>query len=164
MVGYFADTRNCASHRFYHLDTVDISNLSAHPRPVQSYTEAVQRVEILRAAGAGYESGLPASMMTHDKKMDRVIILVHGYTNCPHQFHELGQRFYDLGYNVLIAPLPHHGLADRMTEAHAQLTAEELAAYADETVGYCSRARRASDHDGDLCRRGNHRLGGTKSE
>jgi alpha-beta hydrolase superfamily lysophospholipase len=72
--------------------------------------------------------------MTHTKKADRAIILVHGYTNCPQQFRALGQRFYDIGYNVLIAPLPHHGLADRLTEAHGQLTAEELAAYADKTV------------------------------
>jgi carboxylesterase len=63
-----------------------------------------------------------------------VIILVHGYTSCPELFHGLGQQFFDLGYNVLIAPLPHHGLADRMTDAQAQLKAEELAAYADETV------------------------------
>jgi pimeloyl-ACP methyl ester carboxylesterase len=34
----------------------------------------------------------------------------------------------------LLAPLPHHGLSDRMTEAHAQLTAEELVTYANETV------------------------------
>ena len=73
-------------------------------------------------------------MMTHGEKVDRAIILVHGYTNCPQQFKELGQRFYDSGYNVLIAPLPHHGLADRMTEAQAQLNAEELAGYADEVV------------------------------
>jgi carboxylesterase len=33
------------------------------------------------------------------------------------------------GYNVLIPPFPHHGLADRMTEAHAQLVAEELARF-----------------------------------
>jgi len=113
----------------------NLSNLSSHPRPVQSYAEAMQRVEILR----GQESPdmnpvCRLQLMTHDKKVDRAIILVHGYTNCPQQFHELGQRFYDVGYNVLIAPLPHHGLANRMTEAHAQLTAEELAAYADETV------------------------------
>jgi carboxylesterase len=50
-------------------------------------------------------------LMTHAKKVDRAIILVHGYTNCPQEFHELGQRFYAVGYNVLIAPLPHHRLA-----------------------------------------------------
>jgi len=113
----------------------NISNLSSHPRPVQSYAEAVQRTETLRGQEpAAMNPVCQLQLMTHDKKVDRAIILVHGYTNCPQQFRELGQRFYDLGYNVLIAPLPHHGLADRMTDAHAQLKAEELAAYADETV------------------------------
>jgi len=113
----------------------NISNLASHPRPVQSYAEALQRVETLQAQEPpGMNPVCKLQLMTHDKKVDRAIILVHGYTNCPQQFYELGQRFYALGYNVLIAPLPHHGLADRMTETHAQLKAEELAGYADETV------------------------------
>ena len=113
----------------------NISNLASHPRPVQNYAEALQRIDILRVqTPAAMNPVCQAQLMTHDKKVDRAIILVHGYTTCPQQFHDLGQRFYDLGYNVLIATLPHHGLADRMTDAHAQLKAEELAAYADETV------------------------------
>jgi len=113
----------------------NISNLSSHPYPVQSYAEAMQRIKALRGKEPSDMNPVcQLQLMTHDKKVDRVVILVHGYTNCPQQFHELGQRFYDLGYNVLISPLPHHGLADRMTEAQAQLKAEELAAYADETV------------------------------
>jgi carboxylesterase len=35
---------------------------------------------------------------------------------------------------VLLVPAPHHGLADRMTTEHAQLTAEELVAYTDTVV------------------------------
>lgn len=113
----------------------NISNLSSHPRPVQSYAEAVQQIENIRGqAPPDMNPACQLQLMTHDKKVDRAIILVHGYTNCPQQFHELGQGFYDLGYNVLIVPLPHHGLADRMTEEQAQLKAEELAAYADEAV------------------------------
>jgi pimeloyl-ACP methyl ester carboxylesterase len=113
----------------------NISNLSSHPRPVQSYAEAMQRTESLLAQEPpGMNPVCQLELMTHEKKVDRAIILVHGYTNCPQQFYELGQWFYDLGYNVLIAPLPHHGLADRMTETQAQLRAEELVAYADETV------------------------------
>jgi carboxylesterase len=73
-------------------------------------------------------------LMTHDRQVEQVIVMVHGYTTCPEQFHELSQRFYDLGYNVLLAPLPHHGLADRMTDEQAQLNAEELVTYADEMV------------------------------
>ena len=113
----------------------NISNLSSLPHPAQSYTEAAQRAEILRAQEPpDMNPACRLLLMTHDKIVERAIILVHGYTSSPIQFHELGQRFYDLGYNVLIAPLPHHGLADRMTEAHALLKAEELAAYADEAV------------------------------
>ena len=113
----------------------NISNLSSHPNPVQSYKEALERINQLQTQEhPGMNPVCELQLMTHDKKVDRVIILVHGYTNCPQQFKELGQRFYNLGYNVLIAPLPHHGLADRMTEAQAQLNAEELATYADGTV------------------------------
>jgi carboxylesterase len=113
----------------------NISNLASHPHPVHSYAEALQRVDRLRAQEPpGMNPVCRIQLMTHDKKVQRAIILVHGYTNCPQQFKALGQQFYDLGYNVLIAPLPHHGLADRMTDEHAMLTAEELTAYADDTV------------------------------
>ncbi len=112
-----------------------VANLASHPRPVRSYDEAVQRVERLRAQEpTAMNPVCRVQFMTHDRQVERAIVLVHGYTTCPQQFHALGQRFYDLGYNVLIAPLPHHGLADRMTPEQGQLRAEEMAAYADEVV------------------------------
>ncbi len=113
----------------------DIAHLSSYPKPAQSYTEALHLVEILRKKDKQEMNPVcRMQLMTHNKKTEHAIVLVHGYSNCPQQFHELGQRFYDSGYNVLIAPLPHHGLADRMTKEHAELKAEELAAYADQTV------------------------------
>jgi esterase/lipase len=97
--------------------------------------EAAQRIEKLRGQEPeGMNPVCHLQFMSHEKEMDRAIVLVHGYTNCPQQFHELGKRFYELGYNVLIAPLSHHGLVDRMTEAHGQLSAEKLVAYADDMV------------------------------
>jgi carboxylesterase len=72
--------------------------------------------------------------MTHGNRTERAIVLIHGYTNCPQQFHALGQAFFDLGYNVLIAPLPHHGLADRLTGELSSLTAAELASYGNEVI------------------------------
>ena len=113
----------------------NISNLSSHASPAQSYDEAVQRIKALQAQEPpGMNPACSLQFMAHGNKTARAIILVHGYTTCPAQFHDLGQRFYDGGYNVLIAPLPRHGLADRMTTEHSRLTAEELAAYADQTV------------------------------
>lgn len=111
------------------------SELGSHPHPVQNYATALQRIEALRAPdSAAMNPVCRVQLLTQGRQVERVIILVHGYTSCPQQFMELGKRFYDLGYNVLIAPMPHHGLRDRMTESHAHLTAEELATYADEVV------------------------------
>ena len=113
----------------------NVSGLSSHPNPAKSYPEAVQRIEAMQSNNAAkMNPDCITQFMTHGQKAQQVIVMVHGYTNCPKQFQELGQRFFDLGYNVLIAPLPHHGLADRMTDEQGQLTAEELASYADNVV------------------------------
>ncbi len=113
----------------------NIGGLTSHSNPAQSYEEAVQRIQALQANNESkMNPECITQFMTHGQKTNKVIIFAHGYTSCPAQFKELGQRFYDLGYNVLIAPLPHHGLADRMTDEQGQLKAEELAAYADQIV------------------------------
>ena len=73
-------------------------------------------------------------LLTHGKKTAKVVVLLHGYTKSPHEFQSLGKMLFDRGYNVLIPRFPHHGLADRLTPEQASLTAEELAAFADEVV------------------------------
>lgn len=114
-------------------------NFTSRPRPAQGYAEAVDRIEALRAQEApGMSPGGRLQFLTHGRQTEQVIVLVHGYTSSPQQFQELGARFYDLGYNVLVAPLPHHGLADRLTDEHAKFKAEELAAYADQVVDIAS--------------------------
>jgi len=113
----------------------NIKEIRSNPQPVQTYNEAKERIEhfilqqdknLLRVCGL--------QLMTHGEMVDTVIVLVHGYTSCPQQFNPIGQMFFKLGYNVLIAPLPHHGLNDLMTEEHSKLTAEELADYSDEVA------------------------------
>ncbi len=109
--------------------------LTSHPRPADSYDEALRRIEAIRV---GQDSALnPAchlQFMTHGQTVERAIVFAHGYTNCPKQFQALGEAFYASGYNVLITPLPHHGLADRLTTEQRLLTANELAAYADTAI------------------------------
>ena len=113
----------------------NVYSLSSHPRPAQNYEEAVQRIEVLKANRLSeMHPDCVAQFMTHGQKVDQVIVLVHGYTNCPKEFVDLGKEFYDLGYNVLIAPLPHHGLKNRLTDEQGDLNANELAAYTDEVV------------------------------
>jgi len=110
-------------------------SIASHPNPASSYAEAVQRVAALRAQEtADYNPLCHTQLLTHGQKAARAIAFIHGYTNCPNQFLPLGQQFYDLGYNVLLVPMPHQGLADVMTTDLSQLTAEEMAAYTDNLV------------------------------
>lgn len=111
------------------------NNLSSQPRPVGSYAEALTRIETLQAKDPpDIRSVCRPQLMTHGMKVEKAIIFLHGYTNCPEQFRGLGEIFYNLGYNVLIPCFPHHGLQDRLTAHQARLTAEELVAVADEVV------------------------------
>ena len=110
-------------------------DLASHPNPAADYAEATRRVAALQAQeSTGYNPLCTTQLLTHGQKTARVIAFIHGYTNCPHQFLPLGQKFYDLGYNVLLVPMPYHGLSDLMTDALSKLTAEDMAAYADELV------------------------------
>jgi len=67
-----------------------------------------------------------SKLLTHGNKTERVIILMHGMTNCPQQFVELAPIFYEQGYNVLIPRMPHNGLADTDTDDLRYLKAAEL--------------------------------------
>jgi pimeloyl-ACP methyl ester carboxylesterase len=111
------------------------ATIASHSQPAGDYAGAVQRVAQMQAERQPkMNPSCIVQFMTHGEQVQRAIVFVHGYTSCPQQFHDLGRKFYDLGYNVLIAPLPHHGLADRLTDEQSQLTAEELATYADQVV------------------------------
>jgi esterase/lipase len=112
----------------------NINQLTSHPNPARDYDEAVQRIQAMQAGEGNLNPLCQTQFFTHGAQTDRTIILVHGYTTCPQQLAELGKRFYALGYNVLIAPLPHHGLADRMTDEQSKIKAEEFVTYADKVV------------------------------
>jgi alpha-beta hydrolase superfamily lysophospholipase len=112
-----------------------ITGIASHSRPAAGYDEAVQRVAALQdQEREGYHPDCVTQLLTHGAKTPRAIVFVHGYTNCPQQFVPLGRQFYDRGDNVLIARLPRHGRADRLSAEHGGLLAAELAAYADEVV------------------------------
>ncbi|HET9327572.1 MAG TPA: alpha/beta hydrolase [Candidatus Eisenbacteria bacterium] len=105
------------------------------PRPAPDYAQAIQRVEALRAADKGELHPLcRLELMTHGHRTERAVVLLHGLTNCPRQFVSLGRTLHERGANVLIARIPHHGLADRLTPDLANLTAQELTRFGDEVV------------------------------
>lgn len=123
---------------------------SLNPSPARSYAEAVERIQVLQALDTqpldahtsaaqnpkSYEVD-PVSRsnwLTHGKKTPRAAVFLHGFTNSPKQFEELGQRFFERGYNVLIPRAPHHGLRDRLTDSFKDLSVDELKRYTTEAV------------------------------
>jgi carboxylesterase len=73
-------------------------------------------------------------LITHGHKTNYVVVFFHGYTSSPQQFTLLGERCFELGYNVYIPRLPHHGYANTLSDATKYVNAKELAAEADRAV------------------------------
>src|SRR5260370_4421510 len=73
-------------------------------------------------------------LYVHGRRTERSLVLLHGFTNCPQQFGDLGKAFYELGWNVLIPRYPRHGYSDRLTTSIAELRADMLIALANRSA------------------------------
>jgi esterase/lipase len=125
---------------------VSVSGVEPTPDPASSYAEAAARFDEVLAAerGKGVYAPCRSRLLDHGGATDVAVVLVHGLTNCPRQFLDLGERIHALGANVLILRVPRHGLADD-TGARiggvgnvGGLTPDELSAYADRAVDLAS--------------------------
>ena len=114
------------------LRPLPLDDLFSAPDPARSYDEAMERWELTQAKEADLplHEGGRTIVLSHGYPTERVFVLLHGLTNAPRQFRELGEKLFATGANVVIPRLAHHGLADRMTDAHAALTAQDLIRYA----------------------------------
>ena len=100
-----------------------------------SYEEAVEIVTGIQALdGPNVNPVCRTRLYTHGEVTGRALVLLHGFTNCPRQFDDLGRVFYERGWNVLIPRYPRHGYADRMNTAIAELRADDLVAVANRSV------------------------------
>lgn len=100
-----------------------------------TYAEALARFAQLQAVdGPEVNPVCHSQLLIHGQMTERVIVLLHGMTNCPQQFCELGPIFFDQGYNVLIPRLPRNGLADRNTTELKNTTVAELLAFGNQTL------------------------------
>lgn len=118
------------------LDTDSLRANAAASAPATSYDDAVAKVAAVRAE----EAKLPlnprcrSTLLTHGRKVERVVVFFHGLTNCPAQAEQLGAKLFALGYNVYLPRLPQHGDADQMSTVLANLTAEQLIAVGNEAT------------------------------
>ena len=99
-----------------------------------TYAEAVVRVRTIEAAERGLNPVCGYGLIDQGRPMPRAIVLLHGFTSCPKMYEPLAAELAKTGANILIPRLPHHGLADRMTNELKELSAAEMAAVASEAV------------------------------
>jgi carboxylesterase len=114
---------------------IDTKPLRSNPHPVAEYSDAIAVFDSLRADEAGRVMRDGASLLfTHGSKTPRAIVLIHGLTNSPRQFRELGQQLYERGYNVIVPRLPEHGLEPADISHLKTLTAEKFRDYEDRAI------------------------------
>lgn len=112
-----------------------MNNSQNNSSPSPSYAKSVQRIAALQALDTEAVSPLSyTSFLTHGHKTARAVLLLHGYTNSPRQYHILAEQFFQHGYNVFIPRFPHHGLKDRMTSALANQTEQGLTSFTNDAV------------------------------
>jgi carboxylesterase len=106
------------------------------PDPAATHEEAIARFTAIEQREAGQDL-LPvcrSKLLDRGARAERVVVLLHGYTNCPEMFERLGEELFAAGYSVLIPLAPEHGETDREHSTLSDLTAGELIAYGNEAV------------------------------
>ena len=102
------------------------------PQPMQTFDDAIARVQQIQEAEAtavGHEALHPnchTLCLTHETMTEHVLVLIHGFTNCPYQYHMLAEALHTQGHSVLAVRLPAHGHADRMTTTLAEMKTSDL--------------------------------------
>ena len=105
------------------------------PEPMGSYEASASRVNAI------LEEEMPITNETSrsiffdtGERTDEVYVLIHGLTNAPKEFAELGGLLHDRGHNVIILRMPYHGLKGLDIKELDPLTADDIRTYADEVV------------------------------
>ena len=114
---------------------VPTAGLQSRPNAAYDYADAVARFEAQAAAEAPIcNPAIRSLLLTHGRPTRRVYVFVHGTTNSPRQFEELGRLLHARGHNVTIPLMPRHGRRSMRLAELRGLRAEELRDYADAAV------------------------------
>src|ERR1051325_10358320 len=88
--------------------SLSISQLASHSQPVTNFGEAIAQIKALQEKDNQdlVRDLCISKLYDHGNSTEHVILLIHGFTNCPEQFNELGKQYYQAGYNVFIPRMP----------------------------------------------------------
>ncbi len=118
---------------------VSTGGLGPRPKPARDYADAMVRFEAIAAAEATVcNPAIRSLLLTHGQPTRRVYVFIHGTTNSPRQFEELGRLLHARGHTVYIPLMPRHGRRSMRLAELRGLRAEELRDYADAAVDLAS--------------------------
>ena len=99
------------------------------------YAEGIRIAQTIRDLdGPNVNPLCQTRLYTHGHPVDRSLVLLHGFTNCPQQMDTLGRQLFEKGWNVFIPRYPRHGYKDRLNTAISELRAEHLVALANRSA------------------------------
>jgi len=73
-------------------------------------------------------------LLLHGEVRPVAVVLFHGIAASPEQFVRFADELHARGHNVVVPRLPRHGHRNRLTEALAQMSADDLRAFATESI------------------------------
>jgi esterase/lipase len=110
-------------------------DLGSRPRAIGDYAATV--AELLKDNDRDSASIVPdgqSILLVHGRRTPVAVLLLHGFTNSPHQFDSLASMLFRDGANVYVPRLPRHAERGGTASTLAHLTAEELRAAADSAM------------------------------
>jgi hypothetical protein len=118
----------------YPVDTGDLDAAVAHS--AASYEDAIASFRTIEAVEAGMSLHplCHSALMTHGRKVARVVIYFHGFTSCPAQGDQLAETLFAMGYNVYRPRLYGHGDAVPTPDAMSGLAASHLLDLSNQSV------------------------------
>jgi len=122
---------------FILIKPINISGLSSNSNPVSDFRESLLRIEEIcqeeDARGDLSQAGRTI-LLHHDSKVENAIVFLHGFTSAPIQFLELGEKFYQRGFNVFIPRQPCHGFDDTSTLALQNYNAQVMVDFTSQVI------------------------------
>jgi len=114
---------------------ISTRGMESQPNPVNDYESAIMQLEKIQANDLAHNivEECKTQWLTHGQKAEKVIVFLHGLSNCPEQFAPLAQEFFDQGYNIIIPRFPGHVDASR-DPIYMTPTAEEFRIMADTAI------------------------------
>jgi esterase/lipase len=102
---------------------------------IQDYESSKKSIQSRNTNSAAFiNPNCADKLMEHGKKTEKVIVIFHGFTNCPQQFEILGKQLFNKGYNVYIPRMPYHGHRNVLTDEAASFNVDQLVDFARDTI------------------------------